>query len=386
MQAIISFNFSDMKEILKFESKEIETDVCSNFMNLLSIDTNYIEKNIINKINFSDLNSIKNAYNQIYKIEPLLLLDEFDFIKQFDEFNNSSKIIKNIEDSILQLNKLISNQDYYNKYNQHIIELNNALNYFKRKKRTYIQLNNNIQKYIHNVFKLIVTRLQLYQNIINICYFDEEEHYFTGFSKLSPLKKFVFYNFFILKDKNFFKNLPTSNIDFTFDCSADDFERKIIKNSKNSNNILNKLFEENISPMYEYNCQSLEQFLQVSFFTCLTFNLNIKKCENCGKYFIAYQRSDEKYCSRISPQNSQKTCKQYTNFANWKNNINENEELKTYRRIYMAKQMRTRRNPDNQDLKDDFDAWKKEAQFIRNKYVHNKIDKKDFLLWLNENS
>lgn len=390
MQAIISFNFSDMKEILKFKNQEITDNVCSSFMNLLSINTNYIENKIIKKINFSNLNSIKEAYNKIYKIEPLLLLDEFDFINQFDKYTNSSKILLNIEHSILQLEKLISTisvQNDYNEYNQHIIELNNTLKYFKRKKATYLQINSNTQKYIYNIFKLIVARLKLYQNIIDICYLDTEEHYFDGFSKLSPLKKFVFYNFFILKNKKFFKNLPTSNIDFTFDCSVEDFEKKIINNCKQNNkNILNQLFEENISPMYEYNCQTLEQFLQVSLFSCLTFNINVKKCKNCGKYFIAYQRSDEKYCSRISPQDNQKTCKQYANFANWKNNINSNEELKIYRRIYMAKQMRTRRNPDDKKLKDNFEVWKKEAQDIRNKYVHGKIDKNTFITWLNNNS
>ena len=138
--------------------------------------------------------------------------------------------------------------------------------------------------------------------------------------------------------------------------------------------------------MYEYHCQTLEQFLQVSFFTTLSLNLNIKKCENCGKYFIAYQRSDEKYCNRISPQDKNKTCKQFANFENWKNNINSNEELKVYRRIYMAKQMQTRRNPENIDLKKSFELWKKESQHKRNEYIHGNLSKKDFLNWLNTNS
>lgn len=385
MEATISFNFSDMKEVLKLGNAEVETNVCENFMNLLSIDTNYIKNKILKKINFSDLNSIKQAYKCIYNIEPLLLIDEFDLIRQFDQFDNFSKIINDLENSISKLENILSEQQNSNLTNKYLLKLQNTLYYYQKQKHTYNQILNNTQKYINNIFKLLVARLDLYKSIIDICFIDTDEHYFKGFSKLPPLKKFVFYNFFIMKDKNFFKNLPTSNIDFTFDCSAEDFSKKL-KNNIIDNDALDLLFKENISPMYEYNCQNLEQFLQVSFFTCLTFNLNIKKCQNCNKYFIAYQRSDEKYCSRISPQSNNKTCKQYASSENWKNNINSNEELKLYRRIYMAKQMQTRRNPDNKDLERNFENWKKEAQSIRNQYVHGKIDKNHFILWLNNNN
>lgn len=38
--------------------------------------------------------------------------------------------------------------------------------------------------------------------------------------------------------------------------------------------------------------------------------LTIKKCENCGKYFIP-KRSNILYCDGISPQDNSKTCKKY---------------------------------------------------------------------------
>ena len=52
----------------------------------------------------------------------------------------------------------------------------------------------------------------------------------------------------------------------------------------------------------------------------------------------------------------------------------------------MAKQMQTRRNPNNLELKKTFDIWKKAAQSQRNLYVHGKINKTEFLTWLNNNS
>jgi len=37
---------------------------------------------------------------------------------------------------------------------------------------------------------------------------------------------------------------------------------------------------------------------------------NVKICSNCGRFFIPLKRSDETYCSNISPQNPAKTCKE----------------------------------------------------------------------------
>ena len=383
MQVDISFNISSKKEILRYKGQEKETPVCNNFIDLLSLDTNFIKNSIIHSIDYSDISSIKKAYKKIYNIQPLLLLDEYNIIEQLDTYTDSSKKIDNISDSIHQLQNLIKNSKNFN--TEYTLELKNTLKFLRKKRTIYTKINNNIEQIINNTFNSIVHIIELYREIVNVCFINNTDDYFEGFSKLSPMKKYVFYKMFILKNSDFFKDLPSSNISFTFDCTPDEFNKKI-KNEKSQKNVFNILFDENISPMYEYHCQTLEQFLQVSFFTTLSLNLNIKKCENCGKYFIAYQRSDEKYCNRISPQDKNKTCKQFANFENWKNNINSNEELKIYRRIYMAKQMQTRRNPENIDLKKSFESWKKESQRKRNEYIHGNLSKKDFLNWLNTNS
>lgn len=383
MQVDISFNISYKKEILRYKGQEKETSVCSNFIDLLSLDTNFIKNSIIHSIDYSDISSIKKAYKKIYNIQPLLLLDEFNIIEQLDTYTDLSQKIDNISDSIHQLQNLIKNSKNFN--TESTLELKNTLKFLRKKRTIYKKINNNIEQIINNTFNSIVHIIELYREIVNVCFINSTNDYFEGFSKLSPMKKYVFYKMFILKNSDFFKDLPSSNISFTFDCTPDEFSKKI-KNQKSKKNVFNILFNENISPMYEYHCKTLEQFLQVSFFTTLSLNLNIKKCENCGKYFIAYQRSDEKYCNRISPQDKNKTCKQFANFENWKNNINSNEELKVYRRIYMAKQMQTRRNPENIDLKKNFELWKKESQHKRNEYIHGNLSKKDFLNWLNTNS
>lgn len=387
MKASISFDFKEMKEHIKFGKKDINSNICSTFLDILSIDTDYINNEIIRKIDFSNPDDIKNAYKKVYKIQPLLFIDEFNFIKHLNDFKNPQKTILDFDNSIFQLSTFINDQKKIDADSSIINEFTNNLKFLKQKRKNYIKITNDFSKYINANFLIILNHIKLYKTMIDVCYIDNSDVLFKGFSELTPLKKAIFYAKFKFKESKFFDNLPTNNIKFKFDFASDELRKKFIDSAKsNPDKALKLLFDEKISFSHEYDCKTFEQFLQICFFTCLVQNLNIKKCQNCKKYFIAYQRSDEKYCSRISPQDKNKTCKQYANFENWKININSNEELKMYRRIYMAKQMQTRRNPNDLKLKKSFDNWKKEAQSIRNEYVHGKINKKDFLSWLNTNS
>ncbi len=387
MEAHISFDFAKMKEYIKIGNKSHKLNICSSFMDVLSLDTEYIEKEIIKKTDFNNMKDVKKAYRKAYKIQPLLFIDEFNLINYLDNFSNSQKVIQDYDNSISQLAKLIEDQKKIDSNSTVLSELNNNLKFLKQKRKNYIKITKDLSKYVNTIFSVILNRIDLYRNLVKISYLTNIDTFFKGFSQLSPLNKFIFYNKFEHSKSSLFNNLPSSNINFSFAFSSDESREDFKKRAENNpEKALKLLFEENISTIYEYNCKSFDQFLQISFFTCLTKNLNIKQCENCRKYFIAYQRSDEKYCNRISPQDTNKTCKQFANFENWKKNINTNEELKIYRRIYMAKQMQTRRNPDNIELKNNFDLWKKEAQHKRNEYIHGNLNKKDFLNWLNTNS
>lgn len=387
MKSTICFNFTKMQENIKLGKKSINSNICSTFLDVLSLDTDYIENEIIKKTDFNDLTEVKNAYRKVYKIQPLLFIDEFDFIKHLKDFSNPERTLSDYDNSISQLTKLINLQKTIDPNSTLIIEFTNNLKYLKQKRKNYLKITKDLSKYINTIFSIILNHIKLYKYLIEMCYLDNSDTFFKGFSQLSPLKKCIFYNKFKFPKSKFFDDLPTSNINFTFDFTSEELRKDFLDLVQtNPDKALKILFDEKISPIYEYDCKNFEQFLQISFFTCLTKNYNIKKCENCGKYFIAYQRSDEKYCSRLSPQDKNKTCKQYANFENWKTNINSNEELKLYRRIYMAKQMQTRRNPNNVKLKEAFDIWKKDAQSKRNLYVHGKISKTDFLSWLNNNS
>lgn len=113
-------------------------------------------------------------------------------------------------------------------------------------------------------------------------------------------------------------------------------------------------------------------------------NLHINRCKNCGKYFIPQSRADEIYCDYTSPQNPDKTCKQYGTTQRWYEVLADDPALKLCRNIYTAKQMLVRRNPDIQAYTNNFDRFKGESAEWKRKYKSGECTADEFISWLNE--
>lgn len=66
----------------------------------------------------------------------------------------------------------------------------------------------------------------------------------------------------------------------------------------------------------------------------------------------------------------------------------QNQVLSAYNKIYQTKIMRTRRNPDNKELKEQFENFKLRGTAIKKAYLENKIsfDKYNELLKIIENN
>ena len=80
--------------------------------------------------------------------------------------------------------------------------------------------------------------------------------------------------------------------------------------------------------------------------------IELKRCQNCGKYFVPESRSDEIYCNNIFKGN--RTCRQ----IGYENKINGDEVLREYRKIYKTQNARKQRNKDNiQGLEERFAVW-----------------------------
>jgi hypothetical protein len=149
-----------MKEYIKIGKETITANIGSSFLDILSLDTNFIKKEIIEKTNFNDLTEIKKAYKKVHKLQPLLFIDKFDLIEYLNDFNNSKKILKDYNNSIEQLTSLINFQKNINNNNELLSELTKNLKYLKQRKKNYLKLTNNLPKYINNVFSIIITQIE----------------------------------------------------------------------------------------------------------------------------------------------------------------------------------------------------------------------------------
>ena len=111
-----------------------------------------------------------------------------------------------------------------------------------------------------------------------------------------------------------------------------------------------------------------------------TTNNPIKKCQNCGMYFIPSSRLDEIYCDY--PKENGKTCREQGAVQAYKERLKQNKALAEYRRLYQLKSMTVGRNKDNKQMKKDFDKWKKEAKDKVNKLKHGVLTEDEVYEWL----
>lgn len=114
-----------------------------------------------------------------------------------------------------------------------------------------------------------------------------------------------------------------------------------------------------------------------------TTNNPIKKCQNCGMYFIPNSRLDEIYCDY--PKLDGKTCRDKGAFQVYNERLKQNKALAEYRRLYQLKSMAVGRNKDNKQMKKDFDKWKKDAKDKVNKLKHRILTEDEVYEWLLNN-
>lgn len=97
---------------------------------------------------------------------------------------------------------------------------------------------------------------------------------------------------------------------------------------------------------------NLSDLIMFDFMEMQRRGIELKRCKNCGKYFVPETRSDEIYCNNIFKGN--RTCRQ----IGYENKVNGNEVLREYRKIYKTQNARKQRNKDNiQELEQRFSDW-----------------------------
>ena len=113
-------------------------------------------------------------------------------------------------------------------------------------------------------------------------------------------------------------------------------------------------------------------------------NIKVKRCRNCQKYFIPYNRSDTMYCDEPAPQNPTKSCKEYASQELYYKKITSNPVSKLHRKIYQQKQMLAKRNPDIEAYKTDFENFKTASKEWKKKVKNSIATENEYLQWLKD--
>ena len=142
-----------------------------------------------------------------------------------------------------------------------------------------------------------------------------------------------------------------------------------------------KVFQE---PLMTYDCETIEDACIASLHFLITHKFHIRKCKNCGKYFVAYLRSDREYCDRRSPYNANRSCQEDGPKRTFEAAVEGDEVRKRLKQIETARRMRKSRNKGDWDIEKEFDAWQFAMNHKRKEYESGIISSEQFLTWLED--
>lgn len=113
------------------------------------------------------------------------------------------------------------------------------------------------------------------------------------------------------------------------------------------------------------------------------YNLPIKTCQYCGRYFIPSIRQDEIYCDL--PNEDGKSCREKGAKKTYKDKLENDPILQEYRKSYQRKFMEVARSNNNKELKILFENWKKTARAKIKEYKQGKITENELYNWMIQN-
>ncbi|MEI3357296.1 MAG: DUF6076 domain-containing protein [Clostridia bacterium] len=151
-------------------------------------------------------------------------------------------------------------------------------------------------------------------------------------------------------------------------------EKNLIKDIKNK--------ELKIIPSISYQSNDMFSLVIISFNQVLQNNKKvIKRCNNCGKFFIPISKSNEIFCDNLYGTTN-KTCKQVGAAIAYNNKLKKDDVQRKYRSTYSNWCMLVKRYPDIESYKLNFEIWKKEAKKFKDDIKKGLSTNDDFLDWL----
>lgn len=382
-----------LEKYLEIINKDISEIICNELNNIYDAKCN--EK-------FELQGKLKDNRNEINKFNSLLNDDKL-YNKYYDDLIEESK--KRIEKMKIDNEKTFFEEDFLN-------YLYDEKNNRKKGKKAILSTIDELKyeeellvkegKEIENIPEIIKKYIsQLINTIINYKYFFDlyygiyEENdlknkdigYFQSiFGVNFEMPGYIINNAYEENQKLFpLTNLSLSIYNQLKKQKKDNVNEIYYKKLLSATNELKK--GNNIIYLKGYRINTLRDILNVYFEYFLEKEVCIKRCNNCGKYFIPLNRTDEKYCNDSSPQNPDKTCKEYGAKKKYREEIKSRPLKNEHNRTMQFYRMRINRAKDEREkekLIKKFEKYK--SDYNKNKEQYNngkgKLKEQDFIEWI----
>ena len=129
-----------------------------------------------------------------------------------------------------------------------------------------------------------------------------------------------------------------------------------------------------------YTLSGFSNLLELEVFQMVHSDIRMKRCKNCGKYFIV-DKSNQEYCSRLAPGSS-KLCTEIGRIRVYGRKMTGDTSASgLYRKSYKTHYARVQRGQMSEDA---FEIWKIHAQKKRDQAKAGELDMYDYEEWLKQ--
>ncbi len=231
------------------------------------------------------------------------------------------------------------------------------------------ELNNKIDKLYSKYQKEFESYKRQIIDILEYCLFNEKKE----LENLTPLEKlYIFIHTNSIKEYpiltyNEFNRIIKLNKD-----TSKMTEKELIETLKNKDN--NRY---GIQEIYEIDNFYNLLFLEIYFI--LQEKTYLKKCKNCGKYFLT-TNSVVIYCDNIFAD--KKTCREIGASKVFTKNLEKDEAYNLYRKVYKKKQALAKSKGGSFEI--EYNKFKHQGKDKKNAYKLKEITKDEFIKWLNK--
>jgi len=240
-----------------------------------------------------------------------------------------------------------------------------------------IELHNKLKEQLYGSFDL-----SKYKNFVNSVFVDKRD----GLSSYQLYVAYVLSNLDLGLGEFYYKVSMDSDIYLLANIEKDDALEIVRTNQgpkrfeKTKEYFKGKESPDVAIPVYEF--INFDVFLRFLLYTMAINNEQINICKNCGSYFCPPPKNDTLYCSKKSPQDSTKTCREFEARKKYKENIKNSEAMTLFRKLYMQKLMRVKRNPEHPSYKKDLENFQKESTIWKKDVRKGLKSEAEYLTWL----